>query len=93
MKVDPLGFRGYGEYAIRRLSGVWTWYNAVTGTNMARYLPEKEYLDYPFGRHTWNLTVSFMILGSNILKIQCKYSAIISANLIVNGVAEWRVTV
>lgn len=57
LEVDPLGFRGYGEYAIRQFDEVWTWYDAVTGTNFAKYIPEKGQINYPFGRHVWNLTV------------------------------------
>ncbi|XP_047736394.1 glycine receptor subunit alpha-2 [Hyalella azteca] len=56
LEASPLGLRGYGEYAIRRLEGIWTWYNSVSGNTIAKFVPEKGQPDYPFGRRIWNLT-------------------------------------
>lgn len=57
LEPDPLGFRGYGEYAIKDIGGNWTWYDSVAGVVMATYAPDKKDLNYPVGRKTWILEV------------------------------------
>ncbi|XP_063883283.1 gamma-aminobutyric acid receptor subunit delta-like [Scylla paramamosain] len=51
----PMSFRGYGEYRVRKVENTWEWYNAVTNTTMATLSPLS--LNYPVGRHKWNLQV------------------------------------
>ena len=57
LESAPLGFRGYGEYAVHLIRNIWTWYNTVTNTTMAQFHPEKGHHNYPFGRREWMLKV------------------------------------
>ncbi|XP_066946325.1 glutamate-gated chloride channel alpha-like isoform X1 [Macrobrachium rosenbergii] len=51
---DPLAFRGYGEYFIEQTNDSrWTWSNTVTNVTIAT-LHSKD-LNYPIGRHTWEV--------------------------------------
>ncbi|XP_042235290.1 uncharacterized protein LOC121874999 [Homarus americanus] len=54
----PLGFRGYGEYAVKEImTGEdvigWLWYNTITNTTMATLHNRQKDRTYPIGRLTW----------------------------------------
>ena len=47
-------FRGYGEYHIKMIDGVWQWINVLTNERIATMVAHK--INYPMGRRLWNLT-------------------------------------
>ncbi|XP_076058656.1 uncharacterized protein LOC143035676 [Oratosquilla oratoria] len=56
LENEPLGFRGYGEYAVRRVNGIWTLYDAFANRTLARlFRKDEDDLDFPIGRQNWQL--------------------------------------